>query len=102
MVKFFAAEIWMLRWMCGLTKLYRIINDGQRKYDNYLRKFRKLCLKCYGHLTRREEQYVLSHVITNNKSPTKHSELDSASCRAAKELSEGTNQVSLGQLLTAQ
>ena len=45
---------------------------------------------------------VLSHVITNNKSPPKHFELDSASCRAAKELSEGTNQVSLGQLLTAQ
>ena len=45
---------------------------------------------------------VLSHVITNNKSPPKHFELDSASCRAAKVLSEGTNQVSLGQLLTAQ
>ena len=46
--------------------------------------------------------YVLPHVITNNKSPPKYFELDSASCRAAKELPEGTNQVSLGQLLTAQ
>ena len=45
---------------------------------------------------------MLSHVITNNKSPPKYFELDSASCRAAKELPEGTNQVSLGQLLTAQ
>ena len=27
---------------------------------------------------------VLSHVITNNKSPPKYFELDSASCRAAK------------------
>ena len=46
--------------------------------------------------------YVLSHVKTNNKSPTKYFELDSASCRAAKELSVDTNQASLRQLLAAQ
>ena len=46
--------------------------------------------------------YVLSHVKTNNKSPTKYFELDSASCRAAKELSVDTNRASLRQLLAAQ
>ena len=46
--------------------------------------------------------YVLSHVKTNNKSPTKYFELDSASCRAAKELSLDTNRASLRQLLAAQ
>ena len=45
---------------------------------------------------------VLSHVKTNNKSPTKYFELDSASCRAAKELSVDTNRASLRQLLAAQ
>ena len=52
--------------------------------------------------TSSRDESMLSHVITNNKSPPKYFELDSASCRAAKELPEGTNQVSLGQLLTAQ
>ena len=47
-------------------------------------------------------KYVLSHVKTNNKSPTKYFELDSASCRAAKELSVDTNGASLRQLLAAQ
>ena len=46
--------------------------------------------------------YVLSHVKTNNKSPTKYFGLDSASCRAAKELSVDTNRASLRQLLAAQ
>ena len=46
--------------------------------------------------------YVLPHVKTNNKSPTKYLELDSASCRAAKELSVDTNRASLRQLLAAQ
>ena len=46
--------------------------------------------------------FVLSHVKTNNKSPTKYFELDSASCRAAKELSVDTNRASLRQLLAAQ
>ena len=46
--------------------------------------------------------YVLSHVKTNNKSPTKYFELDSASFRAAKELSVDTNRASLRQLLAAQ
>ena len=49
-----------------------------------------------------KEAYVLSHVKTNNKSPTKYFELDSASCRAAKELSVDTNRASLRQLLAAQ
>ena len=46
--------------------------------------------------------YVLPHVKTNNKSPTKYLELDSASCRAAKELSVDANRASLRQLLAAQ
>ena len=46
--------------------------------------------------------YVLSHVKTNNKSPTKYFLLDSASCRAAKELLVDTNRASLRQLLAAQ
>ena len=40
---------------------------------------------------------VLSHVRTNNKSPPKYFELDSATCNAAKELSVDTNRVSLRQ-----
>ena len=52
----------------------------------------------FGHV----HTYVLSHVKTNNKSPTKYFELDSASCRAAKELSVDTNRASLRQLLAAQ
>ena len=47
-------------------------------------------------------EIVLSHVKTNNKSPTKYFELDSASCRAAKERSVDTNRASLRQLLAAQ
>ena len=46
--------------------------------------------------------YVLPHVKTNNKSPAKYLELDSASFRAAKELSVDTNRASLRQLLAAQ
>ena len=51
----------------------------------------------YSCISSEHRHVVLSHVRTNNKSPPKYFELDSASCRAAKELSVDTNRVSLRQ-----
>ena len=51
----------MLRWMCGVTKLDKIINEiirGTTKVEEITKKVQERRLKWYGHVTRREEHYV--------------------------------------------
>ena len=55
------AEIRMLRWMCGVTKQDKIINErirGTTKVGGITEKVQKRRLKWCGHATRREEHYV--------------------------------------------
>ena len=55
------AEIRMLRWMCGVTKLDKIRNErirGTTKVGEITYKIQERRLKWYGHVTRREEHYV--------------------------------------------
>ena len=54
------AEIRMLRWMCGVTKLDRIRNErirGTTKVGEISKKVQESRLKWYGHVLR-EEEYV--------------------------------------------
>ena len=55
------AEIRMLRWMSGVTKLARIRNDrirGMTKVGEIAKKVQESRLKWYGHVLRREDEYV--------------------------------------------
>ena len=55
------AEMRMLRWMCGVTKLDKIRNERIRattKVGEITRKVQEIRLKWYGHAMRREEHYV--------------------------------------------
>ncbi len=55
------AEMRMLRWMCGVTKLDEIRNErirGTRKVGEITKKVQERMLKWYGHVMRREEHYV--------------------------------------------
>ena len=55
------AEIRMLRWMCGVTKLDKIRNErirGTTKVGEITKKVQERRLKWYGHVMRREEHYV--------------------------------------------
>ena len=55
------AEMRMLRWMCGGTKLDKIRNErirGNTKVGEITKKVQERRLKCYGHVVRREENYV--------------------------------------------
>ena len=55
------AEMRMLRWMKGVTKLDRIRNDiirGTTKVGEISKKVQESRLKCCGHVSRREEEYV--------------------------------------------
>ena len=55
------AEIRMLRWMCGVTKLDKIRNErirGTTKVGEITKKVQESRLKWYGHVMRREEHYV--------------------------------------------
>ena len=55
------AEMRMLRWMCGVTKLEKIRNErirGTTKVGEITKKVQEIRLKWYGHVMRREEHYV--------------------------------------------
>ena len=60
------AEMRMLRWMSGVTKLDRIRNDrirGTTKVGEISKKVQESRLKWYGHVLRREEEYVGKRVM---------------------------------------
>ena len=55
------AELRMLRWMCGVTKLDKIRNErirGTTKVGEITKKVQETTLKWYGHVMRSEEHYV--------------------------------------------
>ena len=55
------AEMRMLRWMCGVTKLDKIRNERIRrttKVGEITKKVQEIRLMWYGHVMRREEHYV--------------------------------------------
>ena len=60
------AEMRMLRWMSGVTKLDRIRNErirGTTKVGEISKKVQESRLKWYGHVLRREEEYVGKRVM---------------------------------------
>ena len=55
------AEMRMLRWMCGVTKLDKIRNErirGTTKVEEITTKVQERQLKWYGQVMRRDEHYV--------------------------------------------
>ena len=60
------AEMRMLRWMSGVTKLDRIRNERIRvttKFGEISKKVQESRLKCYGHVLRRKDEYVGKKVM---------------------------------------
>ena len=60
------AEMRMLRWMSGVTKLDRIRNErirGTTKVGEISKKVQESRLKWYGHVLRREDEYVGKRVV---------------------------------------
>ena len=60
------AEMRMLRWMSGVTKLDRIRNErirGTTKVEEISKKVQDRRLKWYGHVWRREDEYVGKRVM---------------------------------------
>ena len=60
------AEMRMLRWMSGVNKLDRIRNErfkGTTKVGEIYKKVQESRLKWYGHVLRREEEYVGKRVM---------------------------------------
>ena len=60
------AEMRMLRWISGVTKLDRIRNEIIRGTPNVgviYKKVQEIRLKWYGHVLRREEEYVGKRVM---------------------------------------
>ena len=60
------AEMRMLRWMTGVTELDRIRNErirGTTKVGEISRKVQESRLKWYGHVLRREDEYVGKRVM---------------------------------------
>ena len=60
------AEMRMLRWMSGVTKLDRIRNErirGTTKVGEIAKKVQESRLKWYGHILRREDNYVGKRVM---------------------------------------
>ena len=60
------AEMRMLRWMSGVTKIDRIRNErirGTAKVGEISMKVQESRLKWYGHVLRREEEYVGKRVM---------------------------------------
>ena len=54
----YVAEMRMLRWMCGVTKLDKIRNERIRGTTKVGEITKERRLKWYGHVMRREEHYV--------------------------------------------
>ena len=55
------AEMRMLQWMCGVTRLDKIRNErirGTTKVGEITKKIQERMLKWYGHVMRREEHYL--------------------------------------------
>ena len=60
------AEMRMLRWMSGVTKMDRIRNErirGTTKVEEISKKVQESRLKWYGHVSRREDEYVGKRVM---------------------------------------
>ena len=60
------AEMRMLRWMIGVTKMDRIRNErirGTTKVGEISKKVQESRLKWYGHVSRREDEYVGKRVL---------------------------------------
>ena len=60
------AEMRMLRWMSGVTKMDRIRNErirGTTKVGEISKKVQESRLKWYGHVSRREDEYVGKRVL---------------------------------------
>ena len=60
------AEMRMLRWMSGVTKLDRIRNErirGTTKVGEIAKKVQEIRLKWYGHVLIREDEYVGKRVM---------------------------------------
>ena len=60
------AEMRMLRWMSGVTKLDRIMIErirGTTKVGEISKKVQESRLKWYGHVLRREDEYVGKRVM---------------------------------------
>ena len=60
------AEMRMLRWMSGVTKMDRIRNErirGTTKVGEISKKLQESRLKWYGHVLRREDEYVGKRVM---------------------------------------
>ena len=63
------AEMRMLRWMCGVTRRDRIRNElirGTTKVREISDKIQESRLRWYGHIMRRDEQYVGKRVMEMN------------------------------------
>ena len=61
------AEMRMLRWMSGVTKLDRIRNEiirGKTKVGEISKKVQESRLKWYGHVLRRDDEYVGNRLMT--------------------------------------
>ena len=59
-------EMKMLRWMCGVTKMDKIRNErirGTAKVEKISKKNQGRRLQWYGHVKRREEEYVVRRVM---------------------------------------
>ena len=60
------AEMMMLKWMSGVTKMNRIRNErirGTTKVGEISKKVQESRLKWYGHVSRREDEYVGKSVM---------------------------------------
>ena len=60
------AEMRMLRWMCGVTKLNRIRNErirGTTKVGEISKKVQESRLTWYGHVLRREDECIGKRVM---------------------------------------
>ena len=60
------AEMRMLRWMSGVTKLDRIRNErirGTTKVGEISKKVQESCLRWYGYVLRREDEYAGKRVM---------------------------------------